>query len=83
MNKVKYTNEPIGKIKIIKDFLPSPGELVLKKDTVRVTLLLSKDSINYFKQEAKKHHAHYQTMVRALLDKYVHHYEKINSQHLT
>lgn len=33
MNKraIKYTNEPIGKIKIIKDFLPSAGHLVLKK----------------------------------------------------
>ena len=36
----KYTNEPIGKIKIVKDFLPKPEELILKEDTVKVTLLL-------------------------------------------
>jgi hypothetical protein len=28
--KVKYTNEPLGKLKVIKDFLPSPSELVDK-----------------------------------------------------
>jgi len=29
-NKIKYTGEPIGKIKIVKDFLPSPETLALK-----------------------------------------------------
>ena len=78
MKKIKYSDEPIGKIKIAKDFLPSPEELVLKEDTVKVTLLLSKDSIGYFKHEAEKHGSHYQTMIRVLLDKYAHHYrEKI------
>jgi predicted DNA binding CopG/RHH family protein len=76
MNKKKYTNEPIGKIKIIKDFLPSPEELVLKEDTAKVTLVLSKNSIDYFKQEANKHNASYQTMIRVLLDKYTQHYKK-------
>ena len=35
--KIKYTDEPIGKIKIVKDFLPKPDELVFKEDTVKVT----------------------------------------------
>jgi predicted DNA binding CopG/RHH family protein len=74
MSKKKYTNEPIGKIKIVKDFLPSPKDLVLKEDTVKVTLLLSKGSVNYFKQEAKKQHSPYQAMIRTLLDKYAQHY---------
>ena len=25
-NQIKYTDEPIGKIKVIADFLPSPDE---------------------------------------------------------
>lgn len=75
MNKKKYTNEPIGKIKIIEDFLPKPEKLVLKEETVKVTLLLNKDSIDYFKEEAEKHHAHYQVMIRNLLDQYVEHYK--------
>ncbi|EKE00985.1 MAG: hypothetical protein ACD_21C00250G0058 [uncultured bacterium] len=78
MNKKKYTNEPIGKIKIVRDFLPSPKDLVLKEDTVKVTLLLSKSSVDYFKQEAEKQSAPYQVMIRALLDKYAQHYEGMN-----
>lgn len=81
MNKKKYTDEFIGEVKIIKDFLPSPEELVLKEDTVKITLLLSKNSVDYFKQEAKRHHAHYQTMIRTLLDGYTqHHKEEVSNQ---
>jgi len=74
MNRKKYTNEPINKIKVVNDFLPTPQELVLKEDTIKITLMLSKGSVDYFKQEAEKHHAHYQTMIRSLLDKYAQHY---------
>jgi|LakMenEpi03Aug12_release.lakeMendotaPanAssembly.Ray.scaffolds.fasta_scaffold3314629_2 hypothetical protein len=28
MSKIKYTDEPIGEVKVIEDFLPSPDELV-------------------------------------------------------
>ena len=76
MSRKKYTNEPINKIKVVNDFLPTPQELVLKEDTIKVTLMLSKGSIDYFKQEAGKHHAHYQTMIRSLLDKYAQHYNE-------
>lgn len=76
MNKKKYTNEAIGKIKIIKDFLPDPEQLILKENTVKITLLLSKNSVDYFKEEANKHDASYQTMIRVLLDKYAQHYKK-------
>lgn len=77
MNKKTYTDEPIGKIKIVDDFLPKPHELVVKKDTIRVTLLLDKNTIDYFKLEAKKHDAKYQTMIRMLLAKYTQHYKDI------
>jgi len=53
--KIKYTNEPIGKVKVISDFLPSPEELVLKDETVKVTIALSKTSVEFFKKEAKKY----------------------------
>ncbi len=33
-SKIKYTDEPMGKWKIINDFLPPPDQLVLKKDNV-------------------------------------------------
>lgn len=68
--KIKYTNEPMGKVKKAADFLPTPEELVLKDETVKVTIALSKASIDFFKREAKKHHTQYQKMIRRLLDEY-------------
>lgn len=72
--KVKYTDEPIGKIKIVDDFLPKPKDLVLKEETEKVTIFLTKSSLEFFKDEAEKHHTRYQTMIRALLDQYAAHY---------
>ncbi len=68
--KIKYTDEPIGKVKVISDFLPSPEELVLKDETVKVTIALSKTSVEFFKNEAKKYNTQYQKMIRRLLDEY-------------
>lgn len=45
----KYTNEPIGKIKIIDDFLPPPNQLIVKEETVKVTLALTKETVDFFK----------------------------------
>ena len=71
--KIKYTDEPIGKYMIIKDFLHSPKELSFKNDNVKVTISLSKSSIEFFKEQAKKQHTQYQKMIRTLLDFYVSH----------
>lgn len=72
MNKkeIKYTDEPIGEIQFINDFLPSPEQLVLKEKTVKVTLALTKDSVDFFKKMAKEQESHYQTMIRSLLEQY-------------
>jgi len=67
---VKYTNEPIGDVKIIEDFLPSPKDLIFKEENIKVTISLTKESIDFFKAEAKKHHTQYQKMIRNLLDVY-------------
>jgi predicted DNA binding CopG/RHH family protein len=71
--KIKYTDEPIGKVKVISDFLPSPEELVLKDETVKVNIALSKTSVAFFKSEAKKYDTQYQKMIRRLLDEYTAH----------
>ena len=71
--KIKYTDEPIGKVRVIADFLPSPKELALKDETVKVTISLSKSSIDFFKEEAKKYGTQYQKMIRRLLDEYAAH----------
>jgi predicted DNA binding CopG/RHH family protein len=67
----KYSDEPLGEIRVINDFLPPPSELVFKEDTVKVTLGLSRRSVDFFKKQAKKHHTQYQKMIRRLLDLYV------------
>ncbi len=69
-SKIKYSDEPLGKVRVIEDFLPPPESLVFKEENVKVTLSLSKASIEFFKTEAKKNHTSYQAMIRRLLDFY-------------
>lgn len=73
--KIKYTKGEIGSVKVIDDFLPSPKELILKSDSVKVTLSLSKDSVEFFKSEASRLHVPYQKMIKTLLDKYANKYK--------
>ena len=63
----------MGKVKVVEDFLPSPEELALKDETVKVTIALSKTSIDFFKNEARKHNTQYQKMISRLLDEYASH----------
>ena len=72
--KIKYGDEEIGEVEIVKDFLPKPEDLVFKEDTVKVTLNLSKSSIEFFKGIARKHGSQYQKVIRNLLDNYSSHY---------
>ncbi|GBD91104.1 hypothetical protein BMS3Abin04_01828 [bacterium BMS3Abin04] len=46
--KIKYSDEKIGRVKIINDFLPKPEDLVFKENTIKVTLNLSKSSVEFF-----------------------------------
>jgi predicted DNA binding CopG/RHH family protein len=69
--KIRYTNEPLGKLRIIEDFLPPPQKLVFSQESVKVTIALSKASVDFFKKEARKHGTQYQKMIRKLLDIYV------------
>jgi len=68
--KIQYSNEPLGEVRILNDFLPSPEELAFKEKKVKVTMTLSQASVDFFKAEAKKHHTSYQAMIRQLLDIY-------------
>ena len=72
--KINYTDEPLGEIRIVDDFLPSPENLAFKESNVKVTITLSKTSVDFFKKEAKKHHTQYQKMIRRLLDVYTEHH---------
>ena len=72
--KIKYTFEKLGEVEIIEDFLPKPEDLVLKENTVKVTLNLSKSSVEFFKEIARKHGSRYQKVIRNLIDNYTSHY---------
>ena len=65
---------PIGRLTRVKDFLPPPEQLAIPENTIKVTLLLSKSSIEFFKQQAAHHHTKYQRMIRALVDQYAERY---------
>lgn len=69
--KRKYSAGPIEELEIIDDFLPSPEELAFKEDTIKVTISLSKSSVDFFKLKASEHDTAYQKMIRKLLDSYV------------
>lgn len=70
IEKIKYTDEPLGDVNVVSDFLPSPDELAYRDDTVKVTIALSRSSVDFFKKEAKKRDTQYQKMIRRLLDAY-------------
>ncbi len=72
--KIKYSDGEIKEVKIIADFLPAPENLILKDDSVKITISLSKESVDFFKFQASKHHIPYQKMIKTLLDKYVNRY---------
>ena len=69
--KTPSLDKPIGKLTRVKDFLPPPSELVPREETVKVTLALSKESVEFFKEKAKKNRVPYQRMIRKLVDQYV------------
>jgi hypothetical protein len=66
----KYTDEPLGRIEVVEDFLPPPDKLVLREDGVKVTISLSKRSVDFFKAHAAQSKVPYQRMIRTLLDSY-------------
>ena len=71
--KIRYTDEPLGNLKIVPDFLPRPEDLVFRDEGVKVTITLSRSSVEFFKAEARKHNTQYQRMIRRLLDAYAEH----------
>ena len=74
--KIRYTDEPLGRLKIVRDFLPPPEGLVFRNEGVKVTIALSKRSVEFFKSEARRHNTQYQRMIRRLLDAYAEYHSR-------
>ena len=73
--RIKYSDEPI-KAEVICDFLPPPDELVADEAGVKVTISLSRRSVEFFKAAAERNHTSYQRMIRRLLDVYADRYRE-------
>lgn len=74
--KTKHTDEPVGELHVVKDFLPPPDQPVLKEKNVKVACSLKKSSIAFFKEQAKKRKTSYQKTTREVVDWYASHYQK-------
>lgn len=80
--KIQYEDAPadiakdIKKSVRVKDFLPPPEKLVEKEENVKVTIQLSKRSIDFFKKRAEKQGIPYQKMIKKVLDLYADAYQK-------
>ncbi len=68
--QIRYTDEPLGRIKVVDDFLPPPSELAYRQELEKVTITLSKRSVDFFRREARRNGTQYQRMIRTLLDRY-------------
>ena len=69
--KIRYTDESLGDLRVVDDFLPPPEELAFKEESIKITISLSKSTVDFFKREARKNHTQYQKMIKKLLDIYV------------
>ena len=67
---IRYTDEPMDDVRIVEDFLPSPKDLVFREETVKITIALSRKSVDFFKQVTRNHKTQYQKLIRRLLDEY-------------
>jgi len=76
--KNKYTEEPLDNVRIVEDFLPSPENLVFREETVKITISLSRESVEFFKQVAKSHKTQYQKLIRRLLDEYAMRHKRVS-----
>ncbi|MCG3171593.1 MAG: hypothetical protein CALGDGBN_03216 [Pseudomonadales bacterium] len=71
--KIKYSDEPV-RAEVVRDFLPPPDQLVAGEEWVKVTISLSRRSVEFFKEAAERNQTSYQRMIRRLLDTYADHY---------
>ena len=72
-NDTNVDTGTFGKMQLIQDFLPDPKDLSFKEgpEMTKITISLNKDTVSFFKAEAKRLGTPYQRMVRNLLNQYV------------
>ncbi len=75
----KIVEGTFGRIREVEDFLPPSEALIFKDDnTERITITLTRDTVNFFRQKGQELDAPYQRMIRNLLDEYVHRQRQVS-----
>ena len=70
----KGLDMPIGPVRVVPDFLPPPEQLVLPQEKLKVTILLDRSSVDFFKSHARRMGTKYQQMMREVLRRYALHH---------
>ena len=65
-----------GDLKVVRDFLPTPEQLVVTEEDVKITISLNRSSVEFFRGKAREYHTSYQKMIRRLLDWYASQHQK-------
>ena len=61
-----------GPMRLIADFLPPPEALVIAEEptTEKITIVLDRETVDFFRQKSQELGASYQRMIRELLKSY-------------
>lgn len=68
--KTADSSIPVGKLSVMADFLPPPEKLFPKEEVQKITLDVDSETVAFFKEQAKRHGAKYQRMIREVLKGY-------------
>jgi hypothetical protein len=67
--RIRYGDEPMD-LRVVPDFLPPPEELRLKQSRVKVTLEVSRESLDFYKAQSGRDPEGHLRMMQQLLDIY-------------
>ena len=70
----RKTDQPVGQLKAVSDFLPPPERLAAPEEMIKVTVSLDRRSLEFFKDRAAASGTKYQRMIRELIKTYAAHY---------
>ncbi|OOP55453.1 MAG: hypothetical protein AYP45_14765 [Candidatus Brocadia carolinensis] len=71
---MKHTDAPIVKRRVLEDFLPSPDQLIVKEENVKLTIFLKKEIGGFFNKKTMDQPSH-QKMTQQTADWYKPHYQ--------
>lgn len=69
-------DRPVGKIRVVDDFLPSPKDLAKTFMTKKVTIDIEYETLEFFRRCAEKSGSKYQRLIREVLKAYAKRFSK-------